>query len=276
MSARVIARASSVLAAALLVVSCGRDGQGPIDPPPVGGVSVLFVGNSLTYVNDLPRTLQEMAHDAGDTVHVESVTKGNTAVIDHAYGMTDAMEHVAAGGWDYVVLQQGPTSLRLCRDTLVLAARLFDVAVREGGGVTALFMTWPSADRRIYFDAVRDSYRAAARAVDGRFFPVGEAFREASRRDPSLQLYDYDGYHPARLGTLLAALVIYEQVTGRDARGLPLDLKVAGEPVRVPAATIHLLMDVAHSVNERYAPPDGLGSAEEDVIVDSPPPAGIC
>lgn len=273
MNHRASRRAAIALLVVLSLLSC-RDAEP--SAPPVGGIRVLFIGNSLTGFNDLPLTLHEMARAAGDTVHTAAVAVDGTALIDHANGQTTAMAAVRRADWDFVILQQGPTSLRLCRDTLILAAHMFDGPTRERGGVPALFMTWPPSSRLAYFDAVRDSYRAAARAVDGKFFPVGEAWREAWRRDPSLPLYGSDGYHPAPLGTLLAAYVIYEQVTGRDARALPLDLRVGRGSVDVPPSTLHLLMDAAHTVNERYAPPAGLGNPAEDVIVDVPPPGGVC
>lgn len=263
------------LACLLLAIAPAACDDEPAGPQ-FAGTRVLFIGNSLTYSNDLPGTLRDIAFLAGDTLSVASVAVANTALIDHAYGQTDALAAVRGRRWDHVVLQQGPTSLRLCRDTLVLSARLFDAPVRASGAAPALMMTWPPSDRLAYFDAVRDSYRAAARAVNGDFYPVGEAWREAWRRDASLPLYSDDGYHPAPLGTLLAALVIYEHVTGHDARDLPARLPVAGRTVDVPEATIRLLQETAHEVNALYAPPAGLGDPADDVIVDSPPPNQVC
>jgi hypothetical protein len=268
-------RPAATIACLLLAIAAAACDDEPAGPR-FAGTRVLFIGNSLTYFNDLPGTLRDVALAAGDTLSVGSVAVANTALIDHAYGQTDALAAVRGRQWDHVVLQQGPTSLRLCRDTLVLSAQLFDAPVRASGAVPALMMTWPPFNRLAYFDAVRDSYRAATRAVNGDFYPVGEAWREAWRRDASLPLYTGDGYHPAPLGTLLAALVIYEHVTGRDARDLPGRLAVAGRTLDVPEATIRLLQDVAHDVNVLYAPPAGLGDPADDVIVDSPPPNQVC
>src|ERR671910_611659 len=83
---------------------------------------VLFIGNSLTAFNDLPGTLAHLAAAVNDTIVVRSVTRPNLAVIDHVNGMSDAVAMIRQGGWDYVVLQQGPTSRQLFRDTLILAA----------------------------------------------------------------------------------------------------------------------------------------------------------
>ena len=105
-------------------------------------------------------------------------------------------------------------------------------------------MTWPSAAQQTrfprLFDETRETCVAAAAAVDGRCAMVGEAWRAAWAADPSLALYGGDGYHPSPLGTRLAALVLYEEITGHDARTLPTD-----------DATTRLLQRVAHETVAR-------------------------
>ncbi|HTE43755.1 MAG TPA: hypothetical protein VK636_00815, partial [Gemmatimonadaceae bacterium] len=89
-------------------------------PLPPGGHHVLFVGNSLTYVNDLPATLAAIAESAGDTIRVATEAGPNLALIDHLTGSTAALAHIRQGGWELVILQQGPTPAGICRDSLVL------------------------------------------------------------------------------------------------------------------------------------------------------------
>ena len=52
-------------------------------------------------------------------------------------------------------------------------------------------------------------------------FRRGEAWRAAWRRDPGLELFGTDGFHPTELGSYLVALVMYQQLTGRSPEGLP-------------------------------------------------------
>ena len=106
----------------------------PAAPEPGGGYRVLFIGNSLTASNDLPGTVAQLAASVNDTIVAEAVTRPNFAVIDHVYGGSDAVDVLHRGGWDFVVLQQGPTSQQIGRDTLILAAKLLDPDVRAGGG----------------------------------------------------------------------------------------------------------------------------------------------
>lgn len=219
---------------------------------PAGGKHVLFIGNSLTYTNNLPRTVADLASASGDTIRVLEVALPNFAVIDHALGMSNAVSVIQSQSWDYVVLQQGPTTTLINRDTLIIASKLLDPYVKAAGGKIAQLMAWPHMSQPHLFDAVRASSSAAANAVGGVLIPAGQAWREALLLDPTVQLYGGDGYHPGPLGTYLAALVTYERVTGKDARLLPGTAVVAGVTMTVPEATVRFLQSVAHETAAKY------------------------
>ena len=71
----------------------------------VSGRSLLFIGNSLTYVNDLPAMVAKVAEAADDSIGVAMVAGPNLAVIDHVNGASDAVAQISRGGWSLVVLQ---------------------------------------------------------------------------------------------------------------------------------------------------------------------------
>ncbi|MGH7703227.1 MAG: hypothetical protein ACREMO_09040 [Gemmatimonadales bacterium] len=249
---------TSILAAwaALLASAAGCEAPRAVEvPPPPPGTSaydVFFIGNSLTYQNDLPGTLAGIAASAGDIIRVRSVAAPNLALIDHLNGQTNALAVIGRGGWEYVVLQQGPSTLPVNRDTLTLATRLFAPSIRAIGGRPALFMVWPDRSRLEYFDEVRISYQQAAQAVGGLFLPAGQAWRRAWIADPGLALYGSDGFHPSPLGTFLAALVMYERITGHDAQNLPPTATVSGRPLNLPGSTVRLLQRAAHEANAQF------------------------
>ncbi len=236
----------------LVLASCG--GNAAVEPPPTAVPQrVLFIGNSLTYFNDLPGTVATLAAAVNAPMEVASVARPNLALIDHLNGKSNALEVIRGADWDYVILQQGPSSLLLSRDTLVIATRLLDAHIRAAGGRTALFMVWPESSRFSVFDDVRDSYQTAADAVGGIFLPAGDAWRAAWAGDPQLLLYGPDGYHPSELGTYLAALVIYESITGRDSRSLPAEAFVAGRRLSATKTRVRLLQAAAHDAVARFA-----------------------
>jgi len=180
---------------------------------------ILFIGNSLTSANDLPARVQTLAVSVGERLECRAVAFPNFSLEDH-WSQGDAKRAIGEGGWSIIVLQQGPSSLPESRVLLVDYTRRFAQEARRIGARTALYMVWPSRDRLQYFDDVSASYAAAAHDVGGMLLPVGEAWRAAWRRDATVNLYGPDGFHPTLLATQLAALVIYQQVTGRPPIGL--------------------------------------------------------
>lgn len=240
------------------LAACGfpHDATSPGAPLAAGGRHVLFIGNSFTYVNDLPRTVADLASSMGDTIRVSSVALPNYAVIDHALGGSNAADVIRREHWDVVVLQQGPTPSGLDRDTLILAARFFAPLATAAGGRIAALMTWPGAQQQLQypslFDETRDSCLAEASAAGGTCYPAGEAWRAAWKSDAQLGLYGADGYHPSALGTYLTALVIYEEVSGRDVRTLPASGLVGGAHLSATEATVRLLQSAAHETVTRY------------------------
>jgi hypothetical protein len=213
---------------------------------------VLFVGNSLTYTNDLPAMVRAVAAQTGDDLVVASATGPNLALIDHLHGATDAVARITNGRWDFVVLQQGPTTVQMCRDSLVGWTRAFDTLARAAGGRPALLMTWPVAGEPELFDAARGSFEEAAGAVGGVFIPVGEAWRIALAADSGIGLYGPDGFHPSATGTWLAAMVIVERLSGRDVRTLPAVTSAIPGIHPLAAGRVRLLQRAAHEANQRY------------------------
>lgn len=247
---RVRAPVAALLAVSLLTgIGACQDTSGPPAPQ---SLKVLFIGNSLTYYNNLPGTVAEIAVAGGDVIQVEMVAKPGYALIDHLTSGTEAVDAIHRVRWDYVVLQQGPTTLPINRDSLILWTQTFDPIIRSVGARPALYMVWPPAGQPGSFDAVRISFQMAADTVNGVFLPAGVAWQDAWRRDASLPLYGPDNFHPSPLGTYLAALTIYQRLTGHDPRTLPPYAVVDGAPLNVPEATVRLLQQAAHAANIQY------------------------
>ena len=162
------------------------------------------------------------------------------------------MAAVKRGGWDVVVLQQGPSTLAVNRDSLVLWTAMFDSIIRPTGARTALYMVWPAGASAQGTDAVRQSYQLAAQSVGGLFLPAGVALRSALQQDATLPLLGSDDFHPSPLGTYLVAITIYETLTGKDARDLPDRATANGATLDVPASVVQLLQETAHQANTQY------------------------
>ena len=238
-----------------LVLVCSPAPKDPLGLEDLGeGMKVLFIGNSLTEFNNLPQMVQIVGEAAGYEIAVRSVTKGSYSLEEH-WSEGAAVEAIRAADWDVVVLQQGPSSLPLNNILLRDWSEEFNTVIREQGARPALYMVWPEATRPATFDAVSAAYSNAAEAVEGMLFPVGEAWRTAWNRDPNLDLYWNDGFHPSELGSALGALVIFQQLFDESPVGLP-SLMVPTTPglpsLNLPSHLTTLLQEAAAQANAEF------------------------
>jgi hypothetical protein len=183
-------------------------GTGAVRATPAEPLRVLFVGNSLTEANDLPGEVSSLADAAGRKLETGAVVSGGYSLEDH-WNSSDAPKEILGGKWDVVVLQQGPSALPESQAHLKVWAQRFAALAKRGGARPGLLTVWPESYRRSALGAVIASYRNAARAAGADLFPAGDAWRRAWACDRNVQLYGSDGFHPSRLGTYLAALVVY-------------------------------------------------------------------
>ncbi|HKU41476.1 MAG TPA: SGNH/GDSL hydrolase family protein [Polyangiales bacterium] len=203
---------------------------------------VLFVGNSHTFVNDMPLLVAQLAaagHEARPFVPA-LVTKGGATLEQHlAQGtLREPLEH---GPWDYVVLQeqqQRPTfAPEEVERFFFTPARTLDVLVRAAGARTVLYMTAARRDG----DGPGDTYEAMqarsirshqqlARELGALTVPAGPAWQSVRRERPDLQLWQPDGMHPSLAGSYLIACVFYavlyahSPLDNRFTAGLPDDV----------------------------------------------------
>lgn len=235
------------LAAALLAIASMGCHEAPSSPDPAGssaGARVLFIGNSLTQVNDVPGMVRTLAAAAGLGWFVDVQLSGGASLQDQ-WERGQVQTKIRGSHWDAVVLQQGPSSLAESRANLREWTGTYDELVRQSGGQSALYMVWPERSRFAWFDRVRDSYALAARDVDGWFLPAGQAWRAAWEDEPELPLYGGDGFHPTVAGSWAAALTLFGGLSAHSLAGLP-------APVGMDSSTAERLRQAAAEALERY------------------------
>lgn len=229
---------------ALLACSLGTAPEAP-----EGSVRVLFIGNSLTYENDLPLTVAHLAISAGlPSCYCISIAYPNFSLEDH-WDFRDAVRSLEAEEWDFVVMQQGPSAVPTNRANLVLWAGVFGDLIDANGAQPVMYGVWPEFARSFDFPNVRDSYREAADSIGALLAPAGEAWQFAWAADSTLPLYAADDFHPSPMGTYLAALVVFERLYGRSPVGVQQTAVVDGRAQIWPLATVRLLQEAAADAN---------------------------
>ncbi len=183
---------------------------------------VLFIGNSYTSTNDLPGQFRTIAQASGIPVEVSERTAGGATLAQHADD-AQTSETIAAGGWDYVVLQEQSLTPLFNRPGMFTAARQLHRQIEQAGAKTVLYMTWARENTPEAQAGLSSAYRELAGQLGAGLAPVGEAWQAIRTAQPKLQLYQPDGSHPSLIGTHLAACVLLAEILGVSPVGLPSD-----------------------------------------------------
>lgn len=175
-------------------------------------LKVLFVGNSLTYTNDLPQIVQELAKHDGVQLQYTTFLYPNYSLEDH-WKEGKVQRAIESQTFDFVVAQQGPSALPESQVLLTdYATRLAEIC-KKNNVKMALYMVWPSLARSFDLENVIQSYTQAAQKINLLLCPAGLAWKYAWQLEPQLSLYGQDNFHPSLKGSLLASLTIYGTLT---------------------------------------------------------------
>lgn len=197
-----------VLFVALGAASCGSSSITDLEGTPPAGTQpdFYFVGNSLTYTNDLPAVVAALAAELGQPITYITEAHPNWSLEEH--WAFDIAGQIRQHRPKAVVMQQGPSTVMESRTHLVAWSKRIGDVVHEVGGEVALLGVAPPNSRIEYLEAGATSYAEAARGTNGYYIPASETWREAWELDSTLPLYGPDGFHPSYLGTLAAAHTI--------------------------------------------------------------------
>lgn len=198
--------------------------------PPAKTVRVLFVGNSLTFSNDMPEMFAELAQSGGYDVKVDMSAQGGWTLSDHASSQLTLNKIDEM--WDFVILQEQsviPCIAEERSEYMYPAVRTLYEKVHEKGGTVILFMTWgrrdglPDAGYENFDDMqqqIYTGYMDIAHELGVIVAPVGVAWQNGIKKDSQLPLWGSDGIHPSREGSYLSACVFYATIFGKSPEGL--------------------------------------------------------
>ena len=213
-----------VLLLLLIFTACTPAGQPELEEP----IDILFIGNSYTFVNDLPEIFAGLAEAGDHSVNVTALAKAGYSLNDHAED-PQAHEVIQGNNWDYVILQE-KSSLPVLDKKLMTqgVSRLLELAAGPDTDMI-LFMPWayqtgfPEAgmdDYQAMQSEVAETYLNLARDFDITVAPVGLSWQAALDRNPQLDLWSIDGSHPSLLGSYLAANTVYALIFHENPTGL--------------------------------------------------------
>jgi hypothetical protein len=193
---------------------------GPLSRTPC--VRVLFLGNSYTYVNDLPAVFRDLARAGGRNVETGMVANGGETLAQHA-ASPDSLGAIRGSRWQFVVLQEQseiPALAAAWQTQMFPATETLVASIRSAGATPILLETWAhrdglpdqGLDDAAMQAAITQGYRSLGAALGVAVAPAGEAWQTVLRANPTIVLWQADGSHPSPAGTYLAACVLYARI----------------------------------------------------------------
>ena len=182
-------------------------------------MKILFIGNSHTYMNDMPELVREMVEDAtGEACEVFMLAyPGKTLKWHMAEEYFSERFSILHGGFDYCVLQERAHPMPEETETVAYASRIAELC-RKAGTVPVIFETWAEKANPENQEAMNRRYRNLAADLGALLAPVGEvwsaALAELQERF-STDLYNTDGAHASAAGIWLIATVLTKVMAGK-------------------------------------------------------------
>lgn len=200
--------------------------------------NVLFIGNSYTEVNNLPKMTADIANSMGYEMTWSSNTPGGCTFSQHCNNQS--MTLIRQGVWDFVVLQEQsqypsfPQS-QVEAEVFPYAQQLVDSVYANNPCAEPMFyMTWGrkngDAQNAQYFPVLgtyegMDSmlytrYMYMAEVNDASVCPVGRVWRFIRENYPDIELYKSDDSHPSLAGTYAGACAFFVMFFHEDPENI--------------------------------------------------------
>jgi hypothetical protein len=179
--------------------------------------NVLIVGNSLSYFNEMPWMLEQIAlsKKALPRLHVE-FSGGSGMTLEQHWRTGKAAKRINDYRWDFVVLQAQSTEALRTPAEFETYARRFDAVIRSRGARTVILGTWAPRDSRFSQHALDEEYEKTARVLGATLAPAGSAWQQLQTR--GIDLFE-DDIHPNVAGSYLVAAVLYAVIYGASPSG---------------------------------------------------------
>jgi hypothetical protein len=188
---------------------------------------VLFVGNSYTHYNNMPKIFKDLANSKNINVDVHMSAKSSHTFQMHSE-RADLYRDSRREKWDYVVLQGFSRELSTdigTIDTMVIpyVKRIVDSIYHQNPCTTILlYETWgyeqgfPEDSVNMSFqlmnDHIHQGYLYLSKLFDFPIVPVGKVWETVKENNLSIQLYQDDLQHPSKYGSYLAACSFYAAI----------------------------------------------------------------
>ena len=191
-------------------------------------IRILFVGNSYTFVSNMPHLVSLISDSTNVKLITYKSTAGGATLSDHWNGQKGlkSKEEIRSGKYDVVVLQgHSMETIEKKEDFLNYSKKLSDLA-KAFGAKPYLYITWAREKVPQYQETITATYKQASEENDCELIMVGEAWKLARTLRPDIPLFLLDGSHQSDLGAFLTALVFVGNFSGEIPKNLRTNYRI--------------------------------------------------
>jgi hypothetical protein len=190
-------------------------------------VNILFIGNSYTHMNNMPKIFNDISKYNNKNVHVEMNTKSNSSFKIHSTRL-DMYESIKSKKWDFIILQGFSREFSFSKSYIDTASlpyfdRILDSIYKYHPCVNLLlYNTWGYKYGVSYRDEINDYAKMQDSVIKGYEYvsdsynipivPVGMVWRNIYKSNPKINLYHKDNQHPSFYGSYLSACTFYTSI----------------------------------------------------------------
>jgi hypothetical protein len=191
--------------------------------------SVLFIGNSFTFYNNMPGLFKDLATAKGRIVHTDTAVTGGKDLKFHS-ARERTYNLIKSRKWDFIVLQGHSNEFaqpdsKVDSLTFPYAKKIVD-SIRTYSKCSRIlfYMTWGYKNGNPKWKAIA-SYDSMQYRIERQYLrfadklnvgvcPVGMVWKEVREFNPEINLYNDDRFHPILTGSYLSACAFYTTIFG--------------------------------------------------------------
>ena len=174
-------------------------------------MKIAFIGNSKTYVHDIPGIFQKIASKGGYNVSITSITSSGKTLSWHASNSANSIKK----NYDIAVLQEQTDTMQSHLGRYKSGAVNVANELRSANSNVSIYVrecwSYNSVSSSTH-KAVQTNAASVASAIGGTVIRDGQAW---DRYGNDSELYQ-DSTHQSKKGAYLAAICIYKALTGED------------------------------------------------------------
>ena len=172
-------------------------------------LKILFVGNSYTYVGNLPQITSILSENTRVKLYTKKSTFPAAKLSQHWRGEKGlkTKEMIKSGYFDIVVLQEQSMGCINEPDSVLKYLKLFSDLIKSSGAKPYFYATWARENAPQNQEIINNVLLKSATENNAVMVNVGNAWSLAKQLRSDIKLYLIDGSHPNELGTLLTAYV---------------------------------------------------------------------